>query len=412
MRFNISLKTILTIILLIPSISAFCGCGGNKKAWSNTEAETMSFNYSTEFDGEYFILRNGLVNTYNKIKNKEDITISFLGGSITYGVGTDNLDNSFRVLVKNWISDKYGVTVNEYNAAIPSACSGIGAYCVESDALIHNPDIVFVEYAINDKYARENYNLEEISVNMETIVRKVRVKSPNTDIIFLYTTAADVSMSKPLFEETNIHEQIAEHYGVTSINIGYGLRKGRGLLKSSGSDAITKKWLTYFADSCHTNNNGNIVYADIIKQCIESAFTAAKNNAPVNTKLPKQLNKKLIDTNYIKTSQVDLEGSKGFKKVDTQWSSFTNYNDGYIYTNTADNELDFTFNGTSFGILGPVNRDYKFSVDGGEWKEFSKFNSHPQPLVKGLEKGEHTIRIIVPDADKVEFIISAFLIGS
>jgi len=410
MNYTYLKKRFLAAVLMLTLVISLSGCGKSQKP-AKKEEVNKEFTYSTEFDGDYYVLRNGLYNTYNKIKAKEDITISFLGGSITYGIGTQSLEESFRILVKNWLSETYGINVNEYNAAIPSACSGIGAYCVEEDVLIHNPDIVFIEYAINDKYARAYYSESEISANMETIVRKIKTKSPKTDIVFLYTTSAEVSISTPLFFEAEIHEKVAEHYGVTSINIGYGLRKGRGLLKHTGSDVIVKKWSNFFKDGCHTNKNGNIVYSNIIKEAVESAFSAAEKGVEVNTTLPEQLNKNLINTTYIKTSNADLTSSKGFKMADTQWSSFSHYK-GYIYTDTADNELSVTFNGTSFGILGPVNQAYLYSVDGGDWVEFSKFNSHPQPLVKGLENKEHTIKIKATDIDNNQFIISAFLIGA
>lgn len=404
-------KKVLSVVLLVALLLMISGCAKSQKP-AKKENMNKKFTYSTEFDGDYYVLRNGLYNTYQKITAKKDITIAFLGGSITYGIGTQSLEESFRILVKNWLSETYGVTVNEYNAAIPSACSGLGAYCVESDVLIHNPDIVFIEYAINDKYARAHYSEPEISANMETIVRKIKTKSPKTDIVFLYTTSAEVSISLPLFSEAQIHEKIAEHYGVASINIGYGLRKSRGLLKHTGSEVIEKRWSNFFYDSCHTNKNGNIVYANIIKEAIKSAFSAAEKGVEVNSELPKQLNQSLLNTTYIKTSTVDLSGSKGFKKADTQWSSFSHYSDGYIYTDTADNELNVTFSGTSFGILGPVGQAYQYSVDGGEWLEFSKFNSHPQPLVEGLKNKEHTIKIKAPNAANGAFIISAFLIGT
>ncbi len=403
------MKKIIALFCAVVLVLSLSGCKDTSKQADKSETN-KDFEYSTEFDGDYYVLRNGLTNTYRKIKNKKDISIAFMGGSITYGIGTNDLNDSFRVLVEEWFKEQYGISVNQQNLAIPSAASGLGAYCVEADVLLYNPDIVFIEYAINDKYARAQYSQEEISVNMETIIRKIRTNSPNTDIVLLYTTAAEVSMSEALFMEAKVHEEIAAHYGVTSINIGYGLRKSRGLLKS-GSSAVDQKWLQFFADSCHTNRNGNIVYANIIKECIQSAFKAAESGAKVNLQLPKTKNKTLLNTEYIKTSDVSLDGNKGWKKSTEQWNVFTQYSDGYIFTDTKENELKFTFSGTSFGVVGPINRNFSYSLDGQEWVEYEKFNSHPQPIVEGLENKQHTIKIKVPDADVETFSVAAFLVG-
>lgn len=403
------MKKVIALFCAVILVLLAVGCGSKPEDAEVSKTDDKPI-YSTEYDGDYYKLRSGFLNAYNKIIKGEDITIAFIGGSITYGIGTNDLSESFRVLVENWLEEEYGVNVTAHNLAIPSACSGLGAYCIEDDVLSHCPDIVFIEYAINDKYARQHYSLEEISVNMETIIRKIREKNPNTDIALLYTTSAEVSMSAEFFDEAKVHEEIAEHYGVTSINIGYGLRKIRGLVKS-GSAAIDNRWLQFFTDSCHTNKNGNITYADIIKECIESAFKAAENGVTLNKELPKQKNKALLDTEYIKTSEISLKNSKGFKKSNIGWSVFEQYSGGYVYTDQAENELSIIFDGTSFGILGPVNRNFYYSVDGGEWVQYNKFNSHPQPIVKDLENEQHTVKIKATDADFEEFNIAAFLIG-
>lgn len=403
------MKKVIALFCAVILVLLAVGCGSKPEDAEVSKIDDKPI-YSTEYDGDYYKLRSGFLNAYNKIIKGEDITIAFIGGSITYGIGTNDLSESFRVLVENWLEEEYGVNVTAHNLAIPSACSGLGAYCIEDDVLSHCPDIVFIEYAINDKYARQYYTDEEISVNMETIVRKIYEKSPSTDVALLYTTSAEVSAGEPLFLEAQIHEEIAEHYGVASINIGYGLRKTRGLLKM-GAAAVDQRWLQFFTDGCHTNKNGNTEYAKIIKECIAASFEASEKGDLIESSLPSPKNKELLNTQYIKTDSVSLDGSKGFKKTDKQWDVFAQYPNGYIYTDTADNELVYTFKGSSFGILGSLNTDLCYSVDGGEWVEYKGYNSYPQPIVKGLENKSHTIKIKAIGAEENQFSIMAFLIG-
>ena len=384
------MKKIISIFCIITLLLTFVGCGNNDKKSDVSEgSQENAFVYNTDFDGDYFTLRNGFANSYKKLKNSEDITIAFLGGSITYGVGASDLSKSFRVLVENWLEENYNVNVTGVNAAIPSAASAHGAYCIDTDVLPKNPDIVFIEYAINDKYARSKYSNEDFSVHMETIVRKIRTIKPDCDIAFLYTTDSDISLTTPLFSQAEVHEEVAKHYGVTTINIGYGLRKSKGLIKGTSTPADEGRWKQFFTDACHTADNGNKVYAEIINECLAAGFKAAENNVKTNYDLPKQLNEELLmDAKYIRTNTISLDNMSGWQKCTTPWVYF----DEYIKTDSADSEFVYTFEGTSFGIIGPTNTEYTFSVDGGEWTEYT-FNSHPQPLVSGLEKGEHTIKI-------------------
>ncbi|MBE6733336.1 MAG: SGNH/GDSL hydrolase family protein [Ruminococcaceae bacterium] len=384
------MKRLFAVFCVVALIFTFVGCDkGNTESDASKKPVENNFVYNTDFDGDYFTLRNGFSNAYNKLKDGKDITIAFLGGSITYGIGTSDLSRSFRVLVENWIEENYKVNVTGINAAIPSAASAHGAYCVDTDVLPKNPDIIFIEYAINDKYASSKYNNDDFSVHMETIVRKIRTIKPDCDIAFLYTTDSWVSVNTPLFEQAEVHEKVAEHYGVTTINIGYGLRKSKGLIKGTSTPADEGRWKQFFTDACHTADNGNKVYADIINECLEAGFKAAKDNIKTNKAMPKQLNDELLmDAKLIKTSTISLDNISGWQKSTTPWFHF----DGYISTDSTDSEFVYTFEGTSFGIIGPVNTEYSFSVDGGEWTSYT-FNTHPQPLVQGLKKGEHTIRI-------------------
>lgn len=355
---------------------------------------------------DYYTLRNGLTNTYNKIKDGKNITMAFMGGSITYGIGTTNLAYSFRNLTENWLESQYGISITQYNLAIPSACSDVGAFAVEEDVLAHNPDLVFVEYAINDKYAKALYTQDEISANIETIIRKIRINNPNCDIVLLYTTDSNVSYTDPFFTESALHEAVAKHYGVMSVNIGHALRQTKQL-----THLQAENWNDYFYDMCHTNEGGNKVYAEVIKEAMLSAFRAEDEEILTNISLPEPKNENLpMNSLYVKTANVSIEGSTGFKKASTQWDVFSQYQ-GYIYTDTSNNELVYTFTGTSFAVLGFTSKEFTYSLDGGAWQSFAKFNSHPQPIVENLEYKEHTIRVKISNPDNAKIIISAFLIG-
>lgn len=369
---------------------------------------------NTKYDGEYFTLRDGLTNSLKKLSREKKLSVAYLGGSITYGVGTTDVNTkSFRVLVNDWISKSFsGAEITEINAAIPSACSALGAYCIESDIIAHNPDLVFIEYALNDSYAGAKFSSADASAHMETIVRKILNANPACDIVFVYTTDSGRNMSTPLYETAAAHEKIAEHYKIMTVNAGWQLRKETGLATAGTNGQLSQRWLAYFSDSCHPTDRGNSKYAELIIKALTAAFKAGKDSGvTVIKQLPAAKNSNLyMNTRYIKTDSVDISGSVGWQKSSSQWSDFSQYSEGHIFTSAADNELTVNFEGTSFGILGPTNREVTYSVDGGAWQSVN-FNSHPNPLVSGLANGKHTIKIKASGADSKTFAIAAFLIN-
>ena len=57
--------------------------------------------------------------------------------------------------------------VETINAGIPATGSDFGAQRVDRDVLVHRPDVVFIEFAVNDAG-------EECEADMERIDRKIR----------------------------------------------------------------------------------------------------------------------------------------------------------------------------------------------------------------------------------------------
>lgn len=369
---------------------------------------------NTKYDGEYYILRDGISNSLKKLSREKKLTVGYLGGSITYGIGCSDVNTkSFRVLVNNWLSSSFsGAEITHINAAIPSACSALGAYCVESDIIAHKPDLVFIEYALNDSYAGSKYSSSDASAHMETVVRKILSANPACDIVFVYTTDSRRSMSVPFYETAVAHEGIAEHYKIMSINAGWQLRRETGLATAEANGQLSQRWLAYFTDACHPTDRGNSKYAELIIKALAAAFKAGQEaGVTVIKQLPSAKNATLyMNTRYIKTDSVDISGSTGWQKSPSQWSDFSQYSRGHIFTSADENELIVNFEGTSFGILGPTNRDVTYSVDGGEWNTVN-FNSHPNPLVSGLANGKHTIKIKAAGATDKAFAIAAFLVN-
>ncbi|MEM6768164.1 MAG: SGNH/GDSL hydrolase family protein, partial [Bacteroidota bacterium] len=129
-----------------------------------------------------FSARDGLPNFFNKIQRGESIVIGYIGGSITRAEG-------YRILSEEWIENEYtNPDVNGINAGVGGTGSQLGVFRLGEGVLYANPDLVFIEFAINDGSPSNTDNLKK---TMEGMVRQVWRKNPFTDICFLYTIKDD-----------------------------------------------------------------------------------------------------------------------------------------------------------------------------------------------------------------------------
>jgi hypothetical protein len=91
-----------------------------------------------------FAPRDGLPNFFRKLDAGEDVTIAYLGGSITG-------QNGWRVLSQKWFEEEYpDATIDGLNAAIGGTGSDLGVFRVENDAVADHYGIpsIHMGYAI------------------------------------------------------------------------------------------------------------------------------------------------------------------------------------------------------------------------------------------------------------------------
>ena len=155
-------KTIQHSLLLLLFLWA---CAAN--AQTDSLANTVEANY-----------RNGLPNFFSKIRKGKAIRIAYLGGSIT------RADNGWREQTFNWLQQEYQHTqFEQIMAAIGGTSSDFGAYRLKNHVLQYQPDLVFVEFAVND----HSKTSQQVKESVEGIVRQIWKANPKTDICFVYT---------------------------------------------------------------------------------------------------------------------------------------------------------------------------------------------------------------------------------
>src|SRR3954468_9830792 len=117
--------------------------------------------------------RGGLPNVLAKLKTKgAEVRIGYLGGSITAQEG-------WRPKTLAYFQQTYpDAKVTQINAAIGGTGSDLGVYRLKQYVLDHKPDLMFVEFAVNDG----GQSPEMIYKCMEGIVRQTWRAQPDCDI--------------------------------------------------------------------------------------------------------------------------------------------------------------------------------------------------------------------------------------
>ena len=162
--------------------------------------------------------RGGLPNFLARAAQGGEVRVAYLGGSITAAAG-------WRPKSLAWFARQYPQThFKEINAAIGGTGSDLGVFRVGQDVLRHKPDLLFVEFAVNDGGAAP----ERIQQTMEGIVRQAWKADPQTDICFVYTLAQNQlpDLERGQFQRSaSAMEAVAEHYGIPSIHFGVEVAK-------------------------------------------------------------------------------------------------------------------------------------------------------------------------------------------
>lgn len=400
------MQKLLVLFLTIIIAISFCGCN-DQDIPSKTTAGGENIMSNAEFDTEYVNLRNGLTNTYNKLKIKKQLTVAYLGGSITAGAGAENPDtDSWRALVTTYLKEKFEDTeIFEINIGIGSTGSLLPSFYVDDYVIPKKPDLVFLEMAVNDYL--DGSSESKTSIQYEIIVRKLLTANPLCEIVSLYTINDVLSAIEEYYPQAKAQNDIAVYYGIPSANIGRKLKKEKGLMQPKINGVYSSKWMAYFADEVHPNNEGHKEYANTVIYLLDSAFKLAENGSKVKKiDLPQPKNKNInLNTNFILASDLDLSKSYGWKSITTDTTSGLCINKN-ICTDNPDNELTFMFEGRNLYFYSSTipfdeaGKLFKVSIDGGEWQQVGPSGAHPITIAENLKEGTHTVKFVAGGVGK------------
>ncbi len=336
------------------------------------------------------------------LNSKNNLKIGFFGGSITDGFGASERSRCYRELVFGEIKKNINRGAIQIAAAIGGTGSNLGLFRLERDLLRHMPDLVFVEFAVNDS------KLENTDFYVENIVRNILRSNSDTKIVFLYTATADYMTefyAKGLLPPAVAkQEKIAEYYGIPSINAGKALYEK---IKEEGSSCEK-----YLCDGCHPNDEGYRAYADeILRRMDKIDFNIDFCSKPINKEV--------------------INARMEFPKSGNGWRKSCNkmYNTDidYVYSNIPGTAYEHEFSGSIIGLYFTMEKDsgiLKYRIDGGEEQECStwdkycvEFNRDCYKILNdALTDGKHTLEFSISGksnekSEGTYIRLGAFLVG-
>ena len=359
--------------------------------------------------------RGGLQNVFAKLKAGQPVTIAYLGGSITAGAGASKEEFSYRARTTRWFREQFpGSQITEVNAAIGGTGSDLGAFRVGRDVLDHKPDLMFVEFAVNDGGASP----AQIIRASEGIVRQTRRTIPRCDIAFVYTYVAGFQdeLARGNFTRSMAaHDMVAAHYGIPSICVARPIaqRVAAGLMLASpprdaqGQEMPPPPNVELFAnDGVHPRDGAMQIYAETITSAMPELSKAGAEG-------PRALPAPLSSDNWEGARLVPLDSSMlsaNWKKLDATTGlgqTFGKYLPE-IWQGNAGDTLRFKFWGTSarlFDLMGPDAGQMRVSVDGqasdkliSRFDSFSSYHRLSSSTLFEGEDGTHEIQVeIVPE---------------
>ncbi len=363
----------------------------------------------TKYDN-YIIKRTPLYNTYYKLMTEKELNIVYFGGSVTAGHGATNSDlTSWRGLVSSWFASSFpNAKINNYNAAIGGSGSHHGAFRCENDVLNYKPDLVFVEFAMNDAYCGTNRS--KIKLYYESIVRQIKEAYPECDIVSLYITDKSSASDTVLPNATQAQEFIAEAYGISSINLG-------GAICSTINYKDDAEWSKHFIDIVHPTDAGYAAYFEAIKEFLESELVLgnAYSNEIKTTALPDKVNDSDFNPIYLTTDKMEIVENKGWEyKENSNWPETNSYR-GYYSVANDDNSFTVKFKGgTNLALYAEIgkNRVY-YKIDGGDEKIVASNGNQPHVLSVKIDdnpEAEHTLTLRVKNKNEAAFILRGILV--
>lgn len=358
------------------------------------------------------MIKNSLVNmgdtskiskAIKKAKEGKNIKVAFLGGSITQGCNATTYENCYVNRTFLWFKENFNnINVEYINAGVGATGSVIGVHRVMKQVVSKDPDIIFIDFAVNDK------NTIYDKIAYESLIRRILSQNNSPAIV-------EVFMSN--FDGSNVQAQ--------QIEIG----KKYNLPMISFRDAVFSeiekgnlKWEDVASDEVHPNDYGHFIISNLLIDFIKNI---PDNLNEIESKV--EMENPIFGDNYING---EIKNSENIDDIELEnfeldKEGFQVFNNGWKFINTKslNANMKVKLKGKNIFLLYKksikktagkfeVNIDDKETIlvdtyfENG-WGDYSDFKL----LVESSNIENHIIQINTINEENSEVYIMGFLVS-
>jgi hypothetical protein len=312
-----------------------------------------------------------LTAVFEKARLGEPVTVAAVGGSITAG-GSQTQDPANRYVeqVAKWFESNFPKSkISFVNAGIGGTNSFYGAMRLQRDVLAKKPDLVIVEWAVNNHAGRD------FAESYEGVLRQLLRAPGNIAVIELFFMHKDGENAQ-MWQEI-----LGRHYQLPMVSF----RDALWPELTSGR----VQWDDLYADVVHPKDAGHLFAGTLLADLLETTLHG-QNGRGAAPEIPMPLISDLYENcTFSAYENLTAAAHSGWMRSADQKFWESGGPGGWI-------EFEFTgcslFMGYDFEKVNPPQA--VFSVDGGSQQPL-KEDAHRRPIVTHLSSGAHRIRVEV-----------------
>ncbi|WP_294379453.1 SGNH/GDSL hydrolase family protein [uncultured Clostridium sp.] len=324
------------------------------------------------------------------------MNVAIIGGLITEGAGASCYENTFAYKLEQYLKSRYE-KLKFLNLGAGGTASNFGLFRLKRDLGSFKPDVIFVEFAVNDRI----YSVLDSSIYFEGLIRECSKYTDKIIIIDMPTGMSDAC--------TPIHKKVAYFYNLPVIDVQ------DEVWRKIGNREIT--WTKISIDNLHPNDKGHELYYEIIKNSLEK-IDLEQIKIRIDYRVINRY--KFINPLLIEHSNKQIEYYGKWKEDDYNLNN--KFRCGAVSCNIGDGVI-FKFKGKHLAMMNLMSRDsgrlacqldekYGFYVD-----LFMDSDGHFDTTINinNLENTEHTLTMIIdkernPKSSGNKIVIGGFLI--
>ena len=293
-----------------------------------------------------------------RAKRGEKLNIGFIGGSITMGCAATTPQKAYAWLIYEWFQKKFPQSEFSYiNAGIGATTSQFATARAESDLLSYKPDLIFVEFSVNDE------SNELFLETFEGLIRILYTFDQKTGILVLNSVRYQDGGNAEIQ-----HGEIARYYDLPQISMQSSIYPEvvRGRFRSSD---IT-------VDDLHPNDVGHEMVAEIVNYFLEKVL----QNLDVIKDEPVLMKKPLTDNHYehacrYQNCNATPQITGAWMKDTSEQKSITEVFKNGWYASEKGASITFETEGTEIAI------QYRMSV------------KQPAPIAEAVVDGKYKVEL-------------------